>query len=62
MPAMQRWFPLLGALLLVPTAAVEITAEPHHRLAFTNDQVRVFNVDVPPGSATLMHWHRHDYF
>jgi quercetin dioxygenase-like cupin family protein len=40
---------------------VEITAEPHHKLVLANDQVRVFNVDVPPHSETLMHWHRHDY-
>lgn len=40
---------------------VEITAELHHHLTFSNDQVRVFNVEVPPHSDTLMHWHRHDY-
>ena len=40
---------------------VEITAEFHHHLVFTNDQVRVFNVDVPPHADTLMHRHRHDY-
>jgi quercetin dioxygenase-like cupin family protein len=40
---------------------VEITAEPHHHFTFSNDQVRVFNVEVPPHSETLMHWHRHDY-
>jgi quercetin dioxygenase-like cupin family protein len=40
---------------------VEITAEPHHRLVFSNDQVRVFNVEVAPHAETLMHWHRHDY-
>ena len=40
---------------------VEITAEPHHHLVLTNDQVRVFHVDVPAHSETLMHRHRHDY-
>jgi len=40
---------------------VEITAEPHHHLIFTNDQVRVFNVEVPPHAETLLHRHRHDY-
>jgi len=40
---------------------VEITAELHHHQVFSNDQVRVFNVEVAPGSPTLMHWHRHDY-
>jgi hypothetical protein len=55
-------FLFLSALLTAQTAQeVEITAEPHHQLVLANDQVRVFNVDVPPHSETLMHWHRHDY-
>jgi quercetin dioxygenase-like cupin family protein len=53
---------LLTTLALAQATEVEITAEPHHHLAFANDQVRVFNVDIGAGSATLMHWHRHDYF
>jgi quercetin dioxygenase-like cupin family protein len=40
---------------------VEITAEPNHHLAFQNSYVRVFQVEVAPRSATLMHRHRHDY-
>lgn len=40
---------------------VEITAEPHHQGVLANDQVSVFNVEIPPHSETLMHWHRHDY-
>jgi hypothetical protein len=40
---------------------VEITGEPHHQAVLANDQVRVFNVEIPPNSETLMHWHRHDY-
>ncbi len=52
---------LLTALLSAQTAEVEITAEPHHHLAFANDQVRVFNVEIAPNSETLMHLHRHDY-
>jgi len=40
---------------------VEITAEPSHHLALENRYVRVFQVEVAPHSATLMHWHRHDY-
>jgi quercetin dioxygenase-like cupin family protein len=47
--------------LLSAQAEVEITAEPHHHQVFANDQVRVFNVDVPPHTDTLLHWHRHDY-
>jgi len=40
---------------------VEITAEPHHRVILTNEQVRVFSVEVPPHGETLMHRHHHDY-
>jgi quercetin dioxygenase-like cupin family protein len=51
-----------STILFAQTAReVEITAEPHHHLVLTNDQVRVFSVDVAPRAETLMHWHRHDY-
>jgi len=40
---------------------VEITSEPSHHLALENRYVRVFQVEVAPRSATLMHRHRHDY-
>ncbi len=43
------------------TPEVELTAEPHHHLTLENKYVRVFNVEVPPHTDTLMHWHRHDY-
>jgi hypothetical protein len=54
---------LFWSALLTAQAAqeVEIINEPRHQLVLANDQVRVFNVDVPPHSETLMHWHRHDY-
>jgi hypothetical protein len=54
---------LVATLLAAQAAApeVEITAEPHHHLTFENKSVRVFNVEVLPNDATLMHWHRHDY-
>jgi quercetin dioxygenase-like cupin family protein len=56
-------FFLLLTAIFAPQATpeIEITAEPHHRQALTNAQVRVFNVDVPPDGEVLMHWHRHDY-
>ena len=44
-----------------PAAEVEITAEPLHHLALQNSYVRVFQVEVAPHAATLMHRHRHDY-
>jgi quercetin dioxygenase-like cupin family protein len=42
-------------------AEVEITSEPSHHLALQNQYVRVFQVEVAPHAATLMHRHRHDY-
>jgi len=55
-------FLFLTAVLAAQSAPeVEITAEPHHHQVLANDQVRVFSVEVPPHSETLMHWHRHDY-
>ena len=47
--------------LYAQSTQVEITSEPSHHLAFENDQVRVFKVEVSPHKSTLMHWHRHDY-
>ncbi len=60
---MKRCILICLALLAAQAAApeVEITAEPHHHLTFENKSVRVFNVNVPPHTDTLMHWHRHDY-
>jgi quercetin dioxygenase-like cupin family protein len=52
---------LTGVLSAQSSSDVEITAEPHHHQLLVNDQVRVFNVDVPAHSETLMHSHRHDY-
>jgi quercetin dioxygenase-like cupin family protein len=58
---------LLASLLAAvasaqPPAEVAITAEPAHHPAFENAHVRVFRLDVPPGGATLLHKHIHDYF
>jgi oxalate decarboxylase/phosphoglucose isomerase-like protein (cupin superfamily) len=60
---MKRCLFICLALFAVQAAApeVEITAEPHHHLTLENKSVRVFNVEVPPHTDTLMHWHRHDY-
>jgi quercetin dioxygenase-like cupin family protein len=52
--------PLLAAQAVAPE--VELNAEPHHHLTLENKYIRVYNVEVPPHSGTLMHWHRHDYF
>jgi quercetin dioxygenase-like cupin family protein len=48
-------------LAAASSGEVEITAEPHHHLVLKNEFVRVFQVEVPPHQATLMHRHRYDY-
>jgi len=52
---------LIAAALSAQTAEVEITSEPAHHLALQNQYVRVFQVEVAPHAATLLHRHRHDY-
>jgi quercetin dioxygenase-like cupin family protein len=52
---------LLAVTVSATPAEVEITAEPSHHLAFQNQDVRVFQVEVASHAATLMHRHRHDY-
>jgi hypothetical protein len=46
---------LLASSLLSASAqtVVPITSEPDHHLAFSNDYVRVFKVEVPPKAETL---------
>jgi quercetin dioxygenase-like cupin family protein len=51
--------PLLTAMAAAPE--VEITSEPSHHFALENEFVRVFQVEVAPNTATLLHRHRHDY-
>jgi quercetin dioxygenase-like cupin family protein len=50
-----------AAMALSAPSAVELTAEPDHHLALENKYVRVFQVEVPPRAATLLHHHAHDY-
>jgi quercetin dioxygenase-like cupin family protein len=47
--------------LAAEAPAVEIPAEPSHHLALENERVRVFQVEVAPHAATLLHRHGHDY-
>ena len=69
----MKYFPLLILLLafvLVPTGTlsqsnsaqspVEISAEPRHHPKFENEFVRIWDVTVPAGDATLWHAHRND--
>jgi quercetin dioxygenase-like cupin family protein len=52
---------LFFSITLAAQTEVEITAEPSHHLALQNKYVRVFQVEVAPHAATLVHRHRHDY-
>lgn len=59
---------VLGAAILFagffPATAqspVPVAKEPRHHLKFENKYVRVFDVVVPPGDATLFHIHSNDY-
>lgn len=52
---------LLAVTVSATPAEVEITAEPSHHLVLQNQYVRVFQVEVAPHAATLLHHHRHDY-
>lgn len=52
---------VLAAAQAVAPSAVEITAEPSHHLALANQRVRVFQVELAPHQAMLMHHHRRDY-
>jgi len=52
---------LLGGLIPVAAQApVPLSGEPRHHLKFENQYVRVFDVLVPPGDATLFHTHSND--
>jgi mannose-6-phosphate isomerase-like protein (cupin superfamily) len=43
-------------------APVPVAKEPNHHLKLENSSIRVYDVVVPPGGATLMHVHGKDYF
>src|SRR5205823_3464021 len=43
-----------------PQSPIEIKGEAHHHPKFENEFVRVWDVTVPAGEATLWHIHRND--
>jgi quercetin dioxygenase-like cupin family protein len=63
-----RLWPLIVALTLVPLSVwsqsaenpVELSGEPRHHPKFENAFVRIWDVTVPAGDATLWHAHRND--
>jgi quercetin dioxygenase-like cupin family protein len=52
---------LFGLLPSIVQSPVPVASEPRHHLKFENEYVRVFDVVVPPGDATLFHTHANDY-
>jgi len=67
---MKLLFPILLLLATIPFATfsqsnspqapVEIKSEAHHHAKFENEFVRIWDVTVPAGEATLWHIHRND--
>ena len=55
---------LVGFFLLATTAIiaaqVPLSKEPRHRVTFENAQLRILDVNVPPGDTTLDHRHEFD--
>jgi quercetin dioxygenase-like cupin family protein len=51
----------LGFFSSTVQSPVPVAQEPRHQLKFENEYVRVFDVLVPPGDATLVHTHSNDY-
>jgi len=45
-----------------PDGVVPITSEPNHKIRFDNGRVRMYEVILPTGKATLFHEHRADSF
>ena len=44
----------------VVAAQVPLTREPRHRVTFENAQMRIFDVNIPPGATSLDHRHDRD--
>ncbi|HMG34793.1 MAG TPA: hypothetical protein VKM94_12725 [Blastocatellia bacterium] len=49
------------SVMAAPQDSVIIDKEPYHHLKFENKYVRLFDVSVPSGAATLFHTHPEDY-
>lgn len=59
------WIGLLAPLPGIaqpPDGVVPITSEPDHKVRFDNGRVRMIEVVLPKGKATLFHEHRNDAF
>jgi hypothetical protein len=50
-----------AVLAIAQQTAVPVAQEPHHHKAFENAFVRVYEVEIPSGEATLLHNHDEPY-
>jgi hypothetical protein len=59
--SVARWVGLfLLIITAVVTAQVPLSKEPRHRVTFENVQLRILDVNVPPGDTSLDHLHDRD--
>lgn len=57
----SQWVGLfLVSMSAVVAAQVPLTKEPRHRVTFESAQMRIFDVNIPPGDKTLDHRHDRD--
>ena len=57
----SQWFGLfVVSASAVVAAQVPVTKEPRHRVTFENAQMRIFDVNIPPGETSLDHRHDRD--
>jgi quercetin dioxygenase-like cupin family protein len=57
----SQWVGLFLVLTSTVVAAqVPLTKEPRHRVTFENAQMRIFDVNIPPGDTSLDHRHDRD--
>jgi hypothetical protein len=55
-----RKAPAQNVMTVAALPGVPISQEPHHHLVFQNSLVNVYEIEVAPGDATLMHQHYYD--
>ena len=57
----SQWVGLfLVSTSAVVAAQVPLTKEPRHHVTFENAQMRILNVNIPPGDTSLDHLHDRD--
>jgi quercetin dioxygenase-like cupin family protein len=59
-PAVPVSQPEMAAVPSDSAEPVPVNREPHHRVVFENQYVRVVDVNIPPGQTTLFHTHQRD--